>query len=123
MRDRRAALKLSQAELARRIGASRHWVAAVEQGKPRAELGLVLKALDALGLVVDVRELSATGTGQREAGVSAQISVDEILERAREAAPRPPLAFTDPPGAGSQPPAKSARPKSRRAKDQRGGSA
>ena len=53
IRERRKELKLDQAELARRIGTSRQWVVGIEQGRARAELGLVLRALDALGIHLD----------------------------------------------------------------------
>ncbi len=54
VRDARTAAGLSQSELGARIGASRFWVAQFEKGKPSAELGLALKALQALGLSVRV---------------------------------------------------------------------
>jgi len=41
---------LSQSELAARLGVGRKWVIGIESGNPKAELGLVLKTLDALGL-------------------------------------------------------------------------
>jgi HTH-type transcriptional regulator / antitoxin HipB len=50
IRDRRRRLKLGQEELATRVGVSRKWIIDVEKGKPRAEVGLVLRTLDALGL-------------------------------------------------------------------------
>jgi HTH-type transcriptional regulator/antitoxin HipB len=50
LRERRRALGLDQATLAKRIGASRQWVVEIERGKPRAEIGLVLAAFRALGL-------------------------------------------------------------------------
>jgi y4mF family transcriptional regulator len=50
IRERRKGLGLDQAELARRIGVSRQWVIGIERGRARAELGLVLHALNALGL-------------------------------------------------------------------------
>lgn len=53
IRERRKELKLGQAELARRIGTSRQWIVGVEQGRARAELGLVLRALDALDIRLD----------------------------------------------------------------------
>jgi len=55
IKDQRRSLSLSQADLANRVGASRHWVIGVEAGKPTVELGLVLKALSALGLVCNLR--------------------------------------------------------------------
>ena len=57
IKDRRRSLSLSQAELAGRIGASRHWVMGVEAGKPTVELGLVLDTLSALELVCNLRPL------------------------------------------------------------------
>ncbi|MCB9578322.1 MAG: helix-turn-helix transcriptional regulator [Polyangiaceae bacterium] len=56
IRDRRRAQGLSQQALANAIGSSRWWVNEVEQGKPRAELGLVLKALARLGVALVASE-------------------------------------------------------------------
>ena len=50
VRDRRRDRDLSQDELARRARVSRRWLAAVEAGKPGAELGLVLRTLAVLEL-------------------------------------------------------------------------
>ncbi len=58
IRDLRKRREWSQGRLAEVIGATRQWVAALEQGKPRAELGLTLRALNALGVTLDV---TATG--------------------------------------------------------------
>ena len=52
IRDRRRKLGLSQTELARNVGVGRQWVVAIERGKSRAELGLVLRTLSALGLSI-----------------------------------------------------------------------
>jgi len=52
VREARIAAGLSQTDLGQRIGASRFWVAQFEKGKPSAELGLALKAVQALGLTV-----------------------------------------------------------------------
>jgi HTH-type transcriptional regulator / antitoxin HipB len=53
IRDRRKQLKLDQAAFAKQIGVSRQWVIEIERGHPRAELGLVLRAIDALGINLD----------------------------------------------------------------------
>jgi HTH-type transcriptional regulator / antitoxin HipB len=66
-RDARLAAGLSQSELGTRIGASRFWVAQFENGKPGAELGLALKALDALGLGLHVQPRAPTATSDRAA--------------------------------------------------------
>lgn len=54
VRGRRRDLGLSQAELAVRAGVSRKWIYQFEAGKPTAELRLILRVLDALGLSLDV---------------------------------------------------------------------
>lgn len=56
VRDRRKRLGLSQLELAKTIGVSRQWVIELEHGKPTAEVALVLRALAALGLQIDMRD-------------------------------------------------------------------
>jgi y4mF family transcriptional regulator len=42
--------KLTQAELARALGATQTWVSEVEQGKETAQIGKVLRALSYLGV-------------------------------------------------------------------------
>ncbi len=42
--------KLTQAELARAIGATQAWISEVEQGKETAQIGKVLRALSHLGV-------------------------------------------------------------------------
>jgi HTH-type transcriptional regulator/antitoxin HipB len=53
IRDRRKQLNRNQASLADEIGVSRQWLIELEHGHPRAELGLVLRVLDALGINLD----------------------------------------------------------------------
>ncbi len=55
VRERRRSLRMTQAQLAERIGASRAWVRLLESGKPRFELGLTLRAPTALGTIVDIQ--------------------------------------------------------------------
>jgi len=54
IRRQRKLLGLDQAVLAARIGTSRQWVIGLEKGHARAELGLVLRAINALGLVIEI---------------------------------------------------------------------
>jgi HTH-type transcriptional regulator / antitoxin HipB len=66
IRERRRALGLDQQALAARVGVSRQWIIAVEKGKSRAEVGLVLRTLKALEL---------------------ELSIDSAEERSREPVP------------------------------------
>jgi HTH-type transcriptional regulator/antitoxin HipB len=78
IRDRRKQLGLDQATLAKRIGATRQWVIGVERGKPRAELGLVLRALDALGIPL--------AAGDKPGGSASvpSVDIDAIVRSARK---------------------------------------
>lgn len=46
----------SQSALAERLGVGRKWILGIEAGNPKAEFGLVLKALDLLGLRTSLSE-------------------------------------------------------------------
>ena len=59
IRERRRKLGLTQNSLAEKAAVGRQWLVAVEQGKARAEIGLVLRTLAALDI-----ELHAGGNGQ-----------------------------------------------------------
>ena len=50
IRDRRTRLGLKQQSLANQVGVSRQWLIEIEKGKPRAEIGLVLRAIEVLGI-------------------------------------------------------------------------
>lgn len=78
VRGRRRDLGLSQAELAARAGVSRKWIYQFEAGKPTAELRLILRVLDALGLVLDVTYDEATA-GEQTAG-----DLDALIEAHRD---------------------------------------
>jgi y4mF family transcriptional regulator len=54
VRGRRKELALNQAELATLAGVSRKWVYEFEAGKTTAELGFLLRVLDALQLDLEV---------------------------------------------------------------------
>ena len=54
IRERRVKLAMDQSDLAKKAGTSRKWIVEVEQGKPRAEIGLVLRTLKALGVSLDL---------------------------------------------------------------------
>ena len=48
IRERRTALGMDQVSLAKKAGTSRKWRVEVEQGKPGAEIGLILRTLKSL---------------------------------------------------------------------------
>ncbi|MFK7985525.1 MAG: helix-turn-helix domain-containing protein [Sandaracinaceae bacterium] len=54
VRERRREQGLSQAQVAKKVGVSRQWIVEVEGGKQRAEVGLLLRLLNALDLVMRV---------------------------------------------------------------------
>jgi HTH-type transcriptional regulator/antitoxin HipB len=54
LRGRRIELGMDQATLAEKARTSRKWLIEVENGKPGAELGLVLRTLRALDVAVDL---------------------------------------------------------------------
>ena len=56
IRDRRIKLQLDQKSLAVKAGVSRQWIVEVEKGKPGAEIGLVLRTIEALGINLAVDE-------------------------------------------------------------------
>jgi len=83
IRDRRRELRLSQAELAKRVGVTRQWVIGIEQGNRSAEFGLVLKTATALGLTVDLQGRGQPTRTPRRIR-TPPIDIDAIVERARD---------------------------------------
>ena len=77
----RKRLGLGQAGLAEKIGASRQWVVSIEQGHSRAELGLVLRTLDTLGIRLETRDRDAT------AKWPSGPDIDAIVAAARKGGP------------------------------------
>jgi HTH-type transcriptional regulator/antitoxin HipB len=80
IRDRRKQLELDQATFAKRVGVSRQWVIEIEHGHPRAELGLVLRALDVLDIHLDAK----VDHTKRSLGAT---DIDAILAKARKSSP------------------------------------
>jgi HTH-type transcriptional regulator/antitoxin HipB len=80
LRDQRSRLALSQVELSEKAGVSRKWVVEMERGKARAELTLVLRVLDALGLVLNIDRGISQGKKSRAGGVD----INAIVAAARK---------------------------------------
>ncbi len=117
IRNRRKALGWDQARLAYETGVSRQWVIDIEKGKPRAELQLVLRVMNVLGVpltaalpapspavadlprvdinaIVERHRLPQQGR-PRAPGKPGTLSYAEILEQARRELP--PSGTTTPP--------------------------
>ena len=71
-------LKADQKTLAEKVDVSRQWIVDVEQGKPRLEIGLVLRTADALGIVLTV-DKPTKGTS-----LAQPVILDSIVEAARK---------------------------------------
>jgi HTH-type transcriptional regulator/antitoxin HipB len=78
IRSTRKKLRLDQSTLAKKIGVSRLWLVEIEKGKPRAEIGLVLRALDTL----HVNLTATTATPSRKDSGTA-VDIDRIVAAAR----------------------------------------
>jgi len=84
IRDRRKQLKLDQAAFAKKIGVSRQWVIDVEKGHARAELGLVLRAINALNIQLDASPEQGSQVKHRRAD---PVDIDAIISKARKTKP------------------------------------
>jgi HTH-type transcriptional regulator / antitoxin HipB len=78
---RRLDLGLSQEELAARMGVSRQWISAFERGRPRAELGLVIRLLHTLDLRFELVERDS----DRQSPERGSVDLDALLEEHRPA--------------------------------------
>src|SRR5258708_1793177 len=72
IRDRRTKLGLGQGALARKVGVSRQWIVEAEKGKPRAEIGLLLRTIQALGIALVIE----TAVPGKKGRASAAIDID-----------------------------------------------
>ena len=78
IRERRVKLGMDQSDLAEKAGTSRKWIVEVEQGKPRAEIGLVLRTLKALGVSLDLAaDRAQTTVAASEPG---NVDINNILD-------------------------------------------
>ena len=59
IRSERSRQALTQAELAERIGTTQRWISEIENGKASAEIGRVLRCLQALGLELEAQRARA----------------------------------------------------------------
>jgi len=86
IREHRLKLGLDQAALAKKAGTSRKWLVEVENGKPRAEIGLVLRTLKVLGIELDANAPSnSTGRTRPPRGVKP-VDIDSVINSLKKRA-------------------------------------
>jgi HTH-type transcriptional regulator/antitoxin HipB len=82
IRDCRLQLGLSQQALASKAGVSRQWIVELEKGKPRAPLGMVLGAMNALGILLTSD--AGKGATTKAANPLQDIDIDQVLDNLRK---------------------------------------
>src|ERR1700683_2147749 len=80
IRARRIKLGLDQIALARKAGTSRKWLIEVEKGKPRAEVGLILRTLKALGIALAVSDIAPDGPPARTKSSPEALNIDQVID-------------------------------------------
>lgn len=80
LRDGRKRAGMTQAELAQRVQVSPSWLQAVERGWPGASTGRLLRALQAVGVVLEV---NLRWRGEVVPPV-VTVDVDQIIAKARK---------------------------------------
>jgi len=83
IRERRTKLGMDQSALAKKAGTSRKWLVEVEQGKPGAEIGLILRTLKSLEISINLAAdtLVATPTPGKEKAPDIDSVLDSLKKR------------------------------------------
>jgi HTH-type transcriptional regulator/antitoxin HipB len=79
IRSTRKKFRLEQSTLAKKIGVSRLWLVEIEKGKPRVEIGLILRTLDALH--INLSDKAADAPSRKNSDTT--IDIDRIVTAAR----------------------------------------
>lgn len=69
VKDLRTQRRITQAHLATQVGASRKWIIDLEAGKDTADVSLVLRTLNVLGVELDARV--RRGPSSKDADINA----------------------------------------------------
>ncbi len=80
IRERRIKLGLDQISLAKKAGTSRKWLIEVESGKPRAEIGLIMRTLKALGIALAVSDTAPNGLPARTETSPEAVDIDQVID-------------------------------------------
>jgi HTH-type transcriptional regulator/antitoxin HipB len=78
IRERRTMLGWDQVSLAKKAGTSRKWLVEVEQGKPGAEIGLILRTLKSLEISIDLEANSSVATPTP--GTERALDINSVLD-------------------------------------------
>ena len=79
IRERRTKLGLDQRSLAQKVGISRKWIVEIEKGKPRAEIGLILRTLKALGVSIELTDGTKPSL-KKTSAASLSVDIDNLLK-------------------------------------------
>jgi HTH-type transcriptional regulator / antitoxin HipB len=82
IRLKRKEKNLTQSELAKLLGAERKWVLNLESGNSKAEIGLILRAIEVLGLRASLADKGQAGRGPHVLKTSRLDQVFQHLQRA-----------------------------------------
>ena len=89
VRDARTRQSMTQTDLAARIEVNREWVSRLESGEPGVSLGLVLRALNEVGLTLSLPDPTVspndqpdaiTPPTQRPSAAPRPFSIDDIVD-------------------------------------------
>lgn len=80
IRARRLKLGLDQLSLARKAGTSRKWLIEVENNKPRAEIGLILRTLKALGVTLMASDSAADVSPRSDQTAPPAIDINQVID-------------------------------------------
>ena len=81
IRSHRLRASLTQAALARKVGVSRQWIVEIEKGKPSAPLALILRALAALNITLQIGE--AVRDSRHPLPRNRPVNLDSLLNNLR----------------------------------------
>lgn len=79
IRERRLKLGLDQIALARKAGTSRKWLIEVENGKPRAEIGLILRTLKALGVTLAAADTTSDVPSGSTKMTAPSVDINQVI--------------------------------------------
>jgi y4mF family transcriptional regulator len=86
IRTARLHRRLSQAELARLLGTTQAWVSEVEKGKDTAQIGLVLRALNRLGVKLKT-DVVPWSTPKPTGAAAKRVDLNRIIRNLSQPSP------------------------------------